>query len=240
MFRLADPAYIAGKAALATSAAVVLAPLVGAHDPLSAGFVAIVCVAPSARYGLRNGYEQFVSSLVGCLCAGLPLLLHPGAMGAWWALAPSMAAAVWICFRLGLPSGYFVSGFSVLYMHLVPYPSAGVAAGERLAAVVVGIACATLVNVLAQTADFPRILRRRMAKAKVSVEVAEQGGEEAWRDALVATSELLGDLDVAASEQGFPGAARVRAVAEAHRAEAQALELRAVHNAARKCGVAGA
>ena len=234
MFRLADPLYIAAKAALATSAAVVLAPLVGAHDPLSAGFVAIVCVAPSARYGLRNGYEQFVSSLVGCLCAGLVLLAHPAAMGAWWALAPSMAAAIWICFKLRLPSGYFVSGFSVLYMHLVPYASARVAAGERMAAVLVGIGCATVINVAAQALDFPRILKRRMAKAESAVLAAEHGPDGDWRDALVATSELLGDLAVASGERGFPGAARVRAVAAASLRAAQALELRAVAVAAAK------
>ncbi len=228
MFRLADPVYIAIKAALATSAAVVLAPALGAHDPLSAGFVAIVCVAPSARYGLRNGYEQFASSLVGCLCAGLLLLLLPSAMGAWWAVAPSMALAIWICFKLKLPSGYFVSGFSVLYMHLVPYANARVAAGERMAAVLVGISCATLVNVAAQALDFPRILRRRMAKAEAAVLAAERGSEGDWRDALMATSELLGDLAVASEERGFPGAARVRSVAAASLQEAQALELRAV------------
>ncbi len=233
MFRLADPVYIAAKAAIATSAAVVLAPAVGAHDPLSAGFVAIVCVAPSARYGLRNGYEQFVSSLVGCLCAGMVLLAHPPAMGAWWALAPSMAVAIWICFKLRFPSGYFVAGFSVLYMHLVPYASARVAAGERMAAVLVGIGCATLVNIAAQALDFPRILKRRMAKAEAAVSAAEQAVEGDWRDALVATSELLGDLAVAAQERGFPGAARVRAVAAASLPEAQALELRAVAVASR-------
>ena len=162
------------------------------------------------------------------------MILLPGAAGHWWALAPSMALAVWTCFRLSLPSGYFVSGFTVLYMHLVPYASARVAAGERMAAVLFGICAATLINVLAQMLDFPRILRRRMAKAHAAVEAAERGGASEWRDALVATAQLVGDLDVAARERGFPGAARVRETAAANKEEAWKLEQRAVANAAAK------
>lgn len=235
MLALADPMHLALKAGVASALAVVTCRLLGLEDPLSAGFVALACVSPSAYAGLRNGLAQIAGSLLGSIVAGLPLLLWPSLHGSPAALTVSMAAAVLLCLTLRLSSAYFVSGFTVLYLHLLPYPSAIVSASERLGAVLLGVALATLVNTVISALDGERIAARRVARVRHEVGRALVASAEAIRaradlsadpfeQAFGAVAALRADLADAARERLFPGASRARASAEAGLRAARALE----------------
>jgi hypothetical protein len=232
--QLIDPVYLAFKAALACAAAVLLAGWLGSSDLLSAGFVALVCTSPSAHAGLRRGLQQAAGSLLGAFAAGVPQLLHPGLRGSPGALAGSMAAALLACFRLRLGSAHVVTGFTVLYFHVLPFPSFGVALRTRMLSVAAGIVAATLVNSVVASLRGERIVERRLQLARKEVAAGLQSlaarmreGGGPWPDfdgAFSAVAELRQDLLATSAERLFPGAARARSSAQAGLRQSLALE----------------
>jgi hypothetical protein len=232
---LADPVPLAAKAGLAAALAVAGARLAGLDDPLSAGFVALACVSPSAYAGLRGGIAQLAGSLLGVAIAGLPVVAIPTLHGSVAALGASMAIAVLACLRMRAPSATLVAGFSVLYVHLMPFPNAWVSAGERLGAVLAGVVAATLVNVAVSALDGDRIAARRTARVRGEVARAlgecadrirrgEPPPEGALAEGFGALAALRADLADAAHERLFPGAARASRGAMRGLAQAAALE----------------
>jgi hypothetical protein len=232
---LADPLPLAAKAGLAAAIAVAATRAAGLDDPLSAGFVALACVSPSAYAGLRGGLAQLAGSVLGVAIAGLPVVAIPTLHGTVAALGASMALAVLACLRMRAPAATLVAGFSVLYVHLMPFPNAWVSAGERLGAVLVGVLAATLVNVAVSALDGDRIAARRTER--VRREVARAMGEcaacirrdapppdTALAEGFVALAALRADLADAAHERLFPGAARASRGATHGLAQAAALE----------------
>lgn len=235
MLALADPMHLAFKAGVASALAVVICRLAGLDDPLSAGFVALACVSPSAYAGLRNGLVQLAGSVLGSIVAGLPLIVWPALHGSPWALTASMIVSVLACLSLGLSSAYFVSGFTVLYLHLLPYPSAIVSVGERLGAVLLGVVAATLVNTLISAVDGDRIAARRVTRVQREVGLVLLATAEtirarsephsvAFERAFGAVAALRADLADATRERLFPGAARARDGATRGLSVAAALE----------------
>jgi uncharacterized membrane protein YgaE (UPF0421/DUF939 family) len=232
--QLTDPLYLALKAAFACAAAVLLVRWLGGTDLLSAGFVALLCTSPSAHAGLRRGLQQAAGSLLGALIAGGPQLLHPELRGNPGALAVSMAAALLASFRLRLGAAYPVTGFTVLYFHVLPFPSFGVALQTRMLAVITGIATATLVNLAVASLRGEYIVERRLRMARQAVASSlrtlarrptEEGGS--WPDfegAFSAIAELRQDLGALSAERLFPGAARSRSSAREGLRQAVALE----------------
>ncbi|MBL9026891.1 MAG: FUSC family protein [Myxococcales bacterium] len=235
MLVLADPMHLALKAGVASALAVVMCRVLGLDDSLSAGFVALACVSPSAYAGLRNGLLQLGGSVLGSVVAGAPLLVWPALHGSPWALIVSMTVAVLACLALGLSSAYFVSGFTVLYLHLLPYPSAVVSVSERLGAVLIGVVVATVVNTAISAIDGERIAARRVARVQREVGLVLTDCAEAIRGgsssngalfgrAFGAVAALRADLADAAHENLFPGATRARASASRGLRAADALE----------------
>lgn len=227
--------HLALKAGVASALAVVACRVIGLDDALSAGFVALACVSPSAYAGLRNGLLQLAGSGVGSIVAGAPLLVWPSLHGSPWALVVSMTAAVLACLAMGLSSAYFVSGFTVLYLHLLPYPSAVVSVSERLGAVLIGVIVATLVNTAISAFDGDRIAARRVARVQREVGLVLAASAEAIRGgksgegavfgrAFGAVAALRADLADAARENLFPGATRARVSATRGLQAADALE----------------
>jgi hypothetical protein len=232
---LSDPLPLAAKAGLASALAVVAARSMGHGDPLSAGFVALACISPTAYAGLRGGVAQLSGSILGVVGAGVPILLWPRAHGSVVAMGLSMALVVLACVRLRLTSALLVAGFSALYVHLMPFASATVGGFERLAAVLDGIAAATLVNATVSALDADRIAARRIARVRLevgrvldrcasSLRANEPIPMHALSEGFAAIAALRGDLADAARERLVPGAARARRSAEHGLAIAAALE----------------
>ncbi|RYE84584.1 MAG: hypothetical protein EOO75_17945 [Myxococcales bacterium] len=231
MSRLVDPVFLGLKAAVASTLAVEALRVLGGHDLLSAGFVALVCISPSAHAGLRTGLQQVAGSLIGATAAGLPHLVTPAAHGAPWALLPGLAAALIGTFRLGLGGAYVVTGFTVLYFHTLSFGSPRATLAERLAAVLVGITGATLVNVVVSALMGPRIASRRLALVRgavaASVRATALAPDRAGLladAAFSAVAELRLDLSAAARERLFPGAPKTRSTASDGLTRAAALE----------------
>lgn len=246
---LADPVHLAVKAGVASALAVVACRGLGLDDPLSAGFVALACVSPSAYAGVRSGLVQLAGSMLGSAVAGLPLLVWPSLHGAAPALVASLGAAVLGCIGLGLEAGILVAGFTVLYVHLLPY-AALVSIGERSGAVALGVAAATGVNVVVSAVNGRRIVARRLARAREAVRGALEaaagavlGGRplparDEFAGAFQTVAALRDDLGGAAREGFFPGAARARESAARGLAVAEALE-DAAHLAKEVAALAG-
>lgn len=163
--RLTDPYYLTAKVTVASAVSVWLCQILQINDALSAGFVALICVVPSVYAGLRAGLEQFAGSVLGgcistCLLIGFGLYPLDEKSAAIVLLAMGLSLAV--CFRLGWGRGYVVTGFTVLYVITLPFRTASEALGTRFLSVMVGVLCATLVNVLVSALTFRKIYLRRM------------------------------------------------------------------------------
>jgi uncharacterized membrane protein YgaE (UPF0421/DUF939 family) len=237
--RLADPVSLAVKAGVASAIAVVATRALGVDDPLTSGFVALACVSPSVTGGARSGFEALAGSALACAIAGAPLVAWPALRGSPVVLGASLAAAILLCFGLRLRSAYLVAGFSVVYLHVLPFDSAASGIALRIEAVLLGVLAATLLNLVESALRAHAIAARRvrLAKAVVAHDLREGAAWLAGREDAPAPSfeaafevvrELRGDLEASSRERLFPGARRAREHAERGLEEAESLE-RAAH-----------
>jgi uncharacterized membrane protein YccC len=218
---LIDPWFLALKAALAASIAVLLTHLFAVEDPLSAGFVAVACVSPTAYAGLRRGGEQVAGSLLGGGISTLLRWLAPPSFGPAVVFG-SVLVAVLACMRLGMRSAYAVAAFSAIYVVALPFASPTLAIETRLLALAIGIGVATIVNLVVSAAVGDRIVERRirLARGKVADTLAEHpraDADDRFEQAFAVIAELQTDLEGARREL-FGG--RARKLAETHLAEA--------------------
>jgi hypothetical protein len=238
-FRLLDVQRMASKAAIACALAVLLARLVHNDDPLSAGFVALVCVAPSAYGGLKRGFEQLAASFVGALVATLFVLLLPSVRTSPLmplVIAPAMLVSLVVCLRFLSDSAYFTAGFSSLYVFIMPFATGVDSFQERMVAVACGVMAASCTNALAVMFMGPAIVLRRRSIAREAVAEAlrarsqslvgkldSAAATDAHHHALAVLAEASFDFGDSAREAFFPGAARTRREALAALAEARVL-----------------
>ena len=233
--RLSDPFSLAAKAGIASTLAVLATRWLGVDDALSAGFVALACVSPSAFAGLKNGLQQLLGSALACGIAGAPIVLWPALRGSPWLLLPSVGIVIIACFGLKLRSAYLVAGFSVLYLHLLPLGSAVSGIALRIEAVVIGALVAAVVNTIVSSLASGPVAARRIRIAKETVARDLETGA-AWLSnrtkasaptfdaAFSVVRELRADLDAGARERLFPGAPRARESAERGLRMAESLE----------------
>lgn len=233
--KLADPAWLAAKAGVASTMAVIGARALGVDDALSAGFVALACVSPSAYAGVKNGLAQLGGSALACALTGLPIVVWPALRGSPPAVLATLVASVYACFRLRIASAYLVAGFSALYLHLLPFASTTSGISVRIEAVGIGLVAATLVNTVVSGLFSERVAARRISVAKAIVsrelDAAATWLEKAavteppdFEDSFAVVRELRADLGAASHERLFPGASRARASAERGLGLASALE----------------
>ncbi len=163
--KLADPLYIAGKAALAALLSVLVVDLFGVTDRLSAPFVAVVCTAPSVYGGVRRGFDQLAASLLGGTIAVLVGMVLP----VMYTLIIATFATVWLAFRTGLGGAYIVGAFTVFYVLLIPSQSFGVTLEHRLASVLTGASSALAMNLLVSLFRLRAVLRRRLEIARTAL-----------------------------------------------------------------------
>jgi uncharacterized membrane protein YgaE (UPF0421/DUF939 family) len=224
MAALTDPLLLATKAGAAASMAVLATQLFGLKDALSAGFVAVVCVSPTAYAGLRRGFEQVVGSVLGAGVTMALLFLLKAPQLVPLLVLSSVLFSVLLCMRLRLEQGYVVASFTSLYFASGLYASTSVALENRFGALALGIAAATFTNMVVSFLYAERILERRMRLTRAIVAKALASAPEArtvdaaFEPAFAVVSELRTDLDGAARE--LFGRAPVGALAAAHRDEA--------------------
>ena len=238
-FHLLDGQRMATKAALAVGLAVGAASVLRNEDPLSAAFVALVCVAPSAARGLRRGLEQVAASAVGAAVGTLFLAFSPDPRSSIFfavAVAPAVLASLTLCLRVLAGPAYLTAGFSTLYVMLMPFSTGVDGFRIRLTAVVCGALAATLTNTFAASLFSASVVHRRRAIVRSTVAEAVRARAQnfsgvleidaanaAHDDASEVLAEARGDFRDAAEEAFFPGAHASRAEAAAALAEARIL-----------------
>lgn len=236
-FRLLDVQRMATKAAIACAFAVFLAGLVHNDDALSAGFVALVCVAPSAYGGLKRGFEQLAASFVGALVSMLVVAAVPSVRSSPFmplAIAPAMLGSLVLCLQFLSESAYITAGFSSLYVFIMPFATGFESLKQRMGAVACGVIAASCTNAIAAAIMGPAIVRRRRSIAREAAAEALRARSQylaqklsgdaatgAHHHALAVIAEASFDFRDSAREAFFPGAARARrealeAIAEVH------------------------
>ncbi len=221
---LTDPLFLALKAAFAASLAVLLTYVLGIADQLSAGFVAVACVSPTAYAGLRRGGQQVAGSVLGGGIATLLSFVLPPSLAPLTVFL-SVLLAVVACVRFGMTSAYGVAGFSAVYVVALPFASATVAIETRLLSLAIGISVATAFNLVVSWVLGSRIVERRIRIARAEVAEAlrrrrEPDADQRFEATFAVIAELQTDLEAARREL-FGG--RTRVLAEAHLAEATRL-----------------
>jgi uncharacterized membrane protein YgaE (UPF0421/DUF939 family) len=238
--QLTDPRYLTAKAAVATALAAALAHAAGVSDLLSASFVALVCITPTAYAGLRRALEQLGGAVVGggataLLLAVLPWQGDPARQ--CLAAGISVGISTWACARLRWEAGHITAGFTVLYLVLLPFRSFAEGLRERGLAVLLGALAAAAVNAAVSWAFAGRILARRVRLARASVAGALRRTAAMCRDggtpedlaavyapAFAVAAELHGDLAALSREVVLSPRSAVRAEARARLSTAARLE----------------
>jgi Aromatic acid exporter family member 1 len=218
--RLTDPVYLATKAAVASSLAVILARVTHVPDALSSAFAALVCVTPTAYAGLRRGLEQLGGATLAGAVTALVLSLWPevrSSHGAAGAVLLSVGLTAWACDRLRWSGGFTVAGFTALYLLLLPFGSFSEALRVRVTAVLVGVVSATVVNLAVSAVSSRAIRERRLRVTRMTLaqcfEVTSAAclaptrrtvAADGWRPAFEALEELRADLAAQSHEVLLP------------------------------------
>ena len=157
---LANPFFLAVKAALACVLALALCSLVGNPDTVSAGFVAVLCVSPTVLMGLRRAGGQLLgSALGGVLGVAMSALELP----TWLGVPIAVAASVRLVYALGFEAAYPVAAFSALLIQSGSIGSPAEALEHRVVAVVIAAASGFLVNLVVSGLAYEEIFGRRLA-----------------------------------------------------------------------------
>ncbi len=192
--KLADPLYLAFKAAVAALLSVLAVDTLGVEDRLSAPFVAVVCVSPSIYGGVRRGFEQLAASVLGGGIAVLSSFWLP--MQATLVFATFLT--VWVAFRVRLGTAYIVGAFTVFYVLLIPAESTHITLEHRLASVFIGTVAALLMNVIVSLSRLHAVLRRRLR-------IAREALAQEWdRAASVLEDDLPSPAGRRAGDEGPP------------------------------------
>jgi uncharacterized membrane protein YgaE (UPF0421/DUF939 family) len=169
MGALTDPVYLATKAAAAASVAVLVTQVLRVPDALSAGFVAVACVSPTAYAGLRSGAEQVAGSLLGGVVTSLLLQVLGAPSLRPLVVLLAVLGSVLLCFGLRLGRSYAVASFTAVYVAALPFASAAIAVETRLISLAIGVVAATIANLLVSRVFGARILERRMRLTRALV-----------------------------------------------------------------------
>lgn len=153
------------KCTIAAVLSIVFANLLGIDDTLSASFVAILCVKPTFYTGLIVGKQQFVASFWGGAITGaLMLLLGKGIT----VTAISLLIVISLCVYRKWTNYVAVAAFTVLYMFLIPHETIeGVMI--RMASVFLGVATASLINLLLSFIRYKHFFYYRVKYASSTV-----------------------------------------------------------------------
>jgi uncharacterized membrane protein YccC len=198
---LANPFFLAVKAALASLLALALCGIVGNPDTISAAFVAVLCVSPTVLMGLRRAAGQLLGSAVGGLFGiGATLLALP----VWIGVPLSIALSVRIVYAAGAGVAYPVAAFSALLIQIAPMDSPADTLDHRMVAVVLAAVSGFLVNLVVSGLAYEEIFGRRLALVENLVmrllPQAATRGPEAAQQGFTAIAEVQAELSLALEE----------------------------------------
>lgn len=199
---LANPNFLAGKAALACALALLGCRLLGNPDLVSATFVAVICVSPTVLVGIRRSTLQIVGSVIGGTLGAAA-----GALGvsAEVGIPVTVGLAVLVAFRLGLGSAYLIAAFSALIVQAVPRGSPATALDVRIVAVLIAAVAAFVANAVVSGGAYVRIFKRRLARidayvAQVLTAAAADPSPEALLPAFEPITAVQGEIATAIAE----------------------------------------
>lgn len=161
--QLSNPRFIVFKVTLACAIALLLDRLLGNPDSVSSTFVTVLCISPTVLIGLRNGWAQIVSSLIGGLWGtaanlmGAPILVG---------LPLAVGGSVGSSFLLRVSSGYPVAAFTALFMILVQYHDPLFTFQNRFLALFIALVSSFVVNALVSAMLYRSIYRQRLDKVE--------------------------------------------------------------------------
>lgn len=183
--QLSNPRFIVFKITLACAIALLLDRLLGNPDSVSSTFVTVLCISPTVLMGVRNAWEQTLSSLIGGIWGTLATLLGlPILLGLPLAVGGAVGSS--FVFRVG--GGYPVAAFTALFMILVQFSNPLMTFRTRFLALFIALVSSFVVNVLISAMYYRKIYQQRL-------KIAEDFVSESF-EAVVA-----GDLDRA--DAGF-------------------------------------
>lgn len=164
---VANPVFLAIKAAGAAALAVSACVALGITDLLSAAFVGVLAVSPTVATGLKRAVVQVLGSaaagLLAAACLWIPV-----------PLAAQVLLAVLVCvggaFVTGMGTAYQAAAFGALYVLLVPTDTTTHLLTLRMASVLVGCVSALVVNVAVTGLSYERVFVKRATRLQAAVE----------------------------------------------------------------------
>jgi uncharacterized membrane protein YgaE (UPF0421/DUF939 family) len=160
---LTNPLFMVVKAMLACALALYLNRLLGNPDHVSATFVAILCLTPTVRMGLKNARAQLLSGLLGaCWGTWLHLSAHPPEI----ILPLAVGLAIGSSFALKMGEGYATAAFSALFVILVQFQSPWHTLGVRFVSLSIAAASSFFVNALVSALIYRDIFSERLQKVE--------------------------------------------------------------------------
>ncbi|MGZ9584133.1 aromatic acid exporter family protein [Paenibacillus marinisediminis] len=132
------------KTAIATIMAIVLADMLGLHNHLGAGTLAIIAVDVTRKRSLRSASARFLASIVSLILAGILFKLLGFSL---WVLAVYILVTFPIIARLNLKQGVVTSAVVVFHLYASGEASMAMIWNEVLL-LVCGLGSATLVNMV--------------------------------------------------------------------------------------------
>ena len=162
---LANPFFVAVKAAVGALLAFTVVRLLDVQDSLSATFVAVVCVSPTVYSGVRRGLDQLAASAIGGVVVwALSLALPAPAV-----IAVGLFVTIFATFKLGFSRGYAVAAFTVLYMVVLKKGDSEHTFLTRIDSVAIGVASAFLVNSAFSLPLWRSVFQRRLDIVRLNV-----------------------------------------------------------------------
>lgn len=152
------------KGGLAAGLALLLCQAFKVNDPISATFVAVMCITPTLVTGLRAAVEQALGSLIGGAIATLLVLAGLPPVPA---LILSVGLAILASGALRMPGAHGIAAFTALYVVLMPahVPTYF----YRMGAVAIAAGAALGVNFVLSAVQYRQLFGRRMAIVRQAV-----------------------------------------------------------------------
>jgi hypothetical protein len=172
----------------------------GIPDAISACFVAVVCLSPTALSGVRRGAEQAIASVLGgvvAVVAGELPVPAPVQLGR------GVGGGVGVVFPARLGGAYLVAAFTAIYMMLLSFGDPVSTLEVRFASVLVGAFAGTVVNLLVASTAYRRLVARRLDIAAGALADALERMVRGERPGFVKVYPLIGQLygEVAEAEK---------------------------------------
>lgn len=188
------------KVGIAVALAVFLDSVFNFHDPISAGFVALVCVSPTVLTGMKRASEQLAGSVLGGLIGWIVLLMGGhGPVG----IAISVGLSCALSGILKMEVAHVVASFAALWMIVLGDATPTASFWAHLGAVTMGCVTSSLLNLLVSGLLYRMLFVRRMRILRGMLSdcfAAASQGEDHFGPAFGMISSVSAELSDASKE----------------------------------------